>query len=394
MSLPSLETFGCSGESTSVGVRWERWKRASLTHFGGLDLQEIPNNIPGANVEPSEGVHVFKVAITKLDSYFAPQQSKLYERQVFRLLKQEPEETFEKFLGRLRKQADKCKFTNKDEYIIDQITEKCHLSELRKKILCIGDEITLDRVITEAKALEVVSKQLEEFKNPSKRNGELNKVDSKYKINYNKPKYVQHGCGRCGNPRHAGNDTNCPARNKECLKCGLKGHFRQYCRTRQSFKRKGEMDRHEFKKSRFDKKKIRDIDQVGNKTEVENEYVFHHDSDAEIDCIIGGVKTSMLIGSACKQNLITEVTWETLKKNKINVYKQHPNPAVSFVAYGSTTPLKLKGSFKARVEIGPRFENSTFYVVINGTRNILGKTTAMALGVLKIGLDVEVNQVH
>ncbi|GBP75786.1 hypothetical protein EVAR_65418_1 [Eumeta japonica] len=240
MSLLSLEKFDCNGESTSVGVRWERWKRAlfiyleasnidkdvkkkaSLLHFGGLDLQEVFYNIPGANIEPSEGVDVFEVAISKLDSYFAPKQSRVYERHTFRLLKQEPEEKFEKFLVRLRKQADKY------------------------------------RVITEANTLELVNKQLEEFKDLAKSNGneEVNKVNSRFKRNFDKPRNVQHGCGRCGNPRHVATDTKCPARDKECLKCGLKGHFRQYCRTRQAFKRKIEKEySHDQKKGRIEREK-------------------------------------------------------------------------------------------------------------------------------------------
>lgn len=104
----------------------------------------------------------------------------------------------------------------------------------------------------------------------------------------------------------------------------------------------------------------------------------------------------MLIDSGCKQNLITEATWETFKKNKINAYNQHPNPNVTFVVYGSTTPLKIKGTFEDRIQIGLRSENSTFYVieyVIEGTRNLLGKIT-IALGVLKIGSNAEVNQVN
>lgn len=420
MSLLSLEKFDCNGESTSVGVRWERWKRAlfiyleasnidkdvkkraSLLHFGGLDLQEVFYNIPGANIEPSDDVDVFEVAISKLDSYFAPKQSKIYERHTFRLLKQEPDEKFEKFLVRLRKQADKCQFADRDENIIDQVTEKCYLPELRKKILQIGDEITLDRVITEANTLEVVNKQLEEFKNPTKSNGneEINKVDSKDKRNFYKPKNIQHGCGRCGNPRHAVHDAKCPARDKECLKCGLKGHFRQYCRTRQASKRKREKEySYERKKGRIDKEKseVNQVSDFSNKMvqkEEETEYVFHIDDDVEIDCSIGGVETKMLIDSGCKQNLITEATWETLKKNKVNLHNQHPNPNVTFTAYGSTTPLKIKGSFEARIQIGLRSENSTFYVVINGTRNLLGKTTAISLGVLKIGSNAEVNQVY
>lgn len=421
MSLLSLEQFDCNGESTSVGIRWERWKRAlfiyleasnidehvkkraSLLHFGGLDLQEVFYNIPGANVEPSDGVDVFQIAISKLDSYFSPKQSKVYERHTFRLLKQESDEKFEKFLVRLRKQADKCQFADRDENIIDQVTEKCYLPELRKKILQIGDEITLDRVITEANTLEIVNKQLEEFKNPTKLNGneEVNKVDGKDKISFYKPKNIPLGCGRCGNPRHTSHDAKCPARNKECLKCGLKGHFRQFCRTRQALKRKREERQYDNdrKKGRIDKEKseINQVRQLSSEVvqkEVETEYVFHIDDDVEIDCTIGGVETKMLIDSGCKHNLITEPTWETLKKNKVTLYNQNPNPNVTFTAYGSTTPLKIKGSFEAQIQIGTRSETSTFYVIINGTRNLVGKTTAQSLGVLKIGLNAEVNQLH
>ncbi|CAH4000092.1 unnamed protein product [Pieris brassicae] len=88
MSHLSLEKFGCNGESISMDARWTQWKRAlfiyleasfidkdvkkraSLLHFGGLDLQDVFYNIPGANVEPTEGEDVFEIAISKLDAYF------------------------------------------------------------------------------------------------------------------------------------------------------------------------------------------------------------------------------------------------------------------------------------------------------------------------------------
>ncbi|GBP83470.1 Retrovirus-related Pol polyprotein from transposon 297 [Eumeta japonica] len=276
------------------------------------------------------------------------------------------------------------------------------LTRTEEKILRIGDEITLDRVITEANTLELVNKQLEEFKDLAKSNGneEVNKVNSRIKRNFDKPRNVQHGCGRCGNPRHVATDTKCPARDKECLKCGLKGHFRQYCRTRQAFKRKIEKEySHDQKKGVIEREKnevnqLRDSSNEMAHKEEETEYVFHIDDDVEIDCTIGGVETKMLIDSGCKQNLITKATWETLKKNKVILYNQHPNPNVTFMAYGSTSPLMIKGSFEARIQVGSRYEYSTFYVVCDGTRNLLGKTTAISLGVLKIGLNAEVNQVY
>lgn len=87
----------------------------------------------------------------------------MYERHFFRLIKQEEHEKFEKFLIRLRKQTARCQFENQDENLIDQITEKCYSTDLTKKILTIGDSITLDKIITEANTLEVVSQQLEEY---------------------------------------------------------------------------------------------------------------------------------------------------------------------------------------------------------------------------------------
>lgn len=44
-----------------------------------------------------------------------------------------------------------------DEHIIDQILRKCLPSELREKMLTMGDEITLDKVITLANILEIVN---------------------------------------------------------------------------------------------------------------------------------------------------------------------------------------------------------------------------------------------
>nr|CAI5854742.1 unnamed protein product [Callosobruchus analis] len=115
-------------------------KRATLLHSGGLSLQEIYYNLPGAHVDsPADSpIDVYKVAIEKLDVYFSPKQSRVYERHLFRLIKQDAEERFEKFLVRLRHQSTKCNFSNEEEHLTDQITEKCISTELRQKILSLG----------------------------------------------------------------------------------------------------------------------------------------------------------------------------------------------------------------------------------------------------------------
>lgn len=162
-------------------------------------------------MEEAKDVDVYKVAFNKLDEYFSPKQSKIYERHLFRLIKQEEGEKFEKFLLRLRNQAGKCRFTNNDEHLIDQIVEKCNLTELRKKILSAGDTITFDQIVIEANTLEAVGKQLENFNkkdltHQGSNNNEINKLDfKKYRSTdkQGKSKNNDISCSRCGSNKHS-----------------------------------------------------------------------------------------------------------------------------------------------------------------------------------------------
>lgn len=257
--LPNLDHFDCEGDPTSVGARWERWKRAleiylvaaniessekklaTLLHVGGLPIQDVYYNLPAADSHNSTSdLDVYKEALGKLDNYFSPKQSCVYERYLYRLIKQEQGEQFEKFLLRLRNQADKCKFIDKDTHLIDQITEKCSSTDLRKKILEGGDSFTLDAIIAKANALEAVTRQLEHFNHPNQpvdcnNKSEVNKINVKNKNNKisKKTEFSNTQCTRCGKKNHSSDDIKCPARDKRCIKCGFIGHFKEFCRTRQ-----------------------------------------------------------------------------------------------------------------------------------------------------------------
>lgn len=409
-NLPSLDKLDLEGDSASLGQRWEKWKRslniyleatditapvkrrATLLLLGGSSLQEIFYNLPGANAEPTNDNNVFEIAIQKLNDYFTPKQSKVYERHVFRLIRQEEGEKFEKFLVRLRNQAEKCQFDKPEEHLIDQVTEKCSLIDLRKKILTIGDNITLDKIITEANTLEVVGRQMEEYGQQNK-NHDVNAIAS-FKGNKTFSKYDSRkfrvvpdkGCGRCGNSKHTSNDKNCPAIGKTCHVCGKLGHFRQYCRTQLLKKRK--MEDNDTRKEARPTKQMRKHKGIDNVTEEEVDYVFNINNDANIECDVGGIRTKMLIDSGSKYNLITDQTWTMLKQKGVTCFNQNGKPNKILLAYGSQVPLEIMGSFETEIKVNDREERAYIYVIANGSRNLLGKDSAINLGVLKLGTDI------
>lgn len=399
--LPALEVFDCESDSTSLGHRWERWKRALevylltagidqplkkraiLLHMGGLGLQDIYYNLPGAHVDEKESNDVFKIAVDKLDEYFSPKQSFVYERHVFRLMKQEPEEKFDKFLIRLRNQSSKCDFAKKENDLIDQIAEKCASAELRKKILQLGDSVTIEKVIIEAHSIETVERQLKEFQ--GKQNEQVNRIRIKPNKTHVQGVNKKNRCSRCGSEYHNSSDTRCPARDKVCDKCGYKGHFKIYCRTRTSKRKSLEKQNNEVKKFKPNEQHIKQpINQPGQNIN----YIFHIDDDAEIACQVGGINMNMLIDSGSKNNIITDKTWEYLKSNAVVVSNQQRGSEKIFMAYGSNDPLEVLGSFEAQITVGPKTKLATFYVIKNGTRNLLGKDTAMYLNVLKLGVSI------
>nr|CAI5852515.1 unnamed protein product [Callosobruchus analis] len=231
-NLTSLVTFDCVGDPCSVGIRWQKWRRAlkiyldaaninepekqraTLLHLGGISLQKIYYNLPGDDNE----IDIDGNSDRKVNDFFAPKQSKRYERHLFRKLKQEPGEKFEAFIIRLRHQASKCQFNEIDESIIDQILEKGFSNELRKKIRASRDNISLQDTIREANALETVERQMSVFaeKPSTSVSDDINQIKSRRS---RRPR--QRKCTRCGWSEDNRNHK-CPALEVICHKCNFK----------------------------------------------------------------------------------------------------------------------------------------------------------------------------
>ena len=170
---------------------------------------------------------------------------------------------------------------------------------------------------------------------------------------------------RCEQVGHFGRDPECPARGKTCSKCQGRGHFAAVCRTKP-------------KRSQKKQSSAYAVD-----ADASTEYAFAIDSpDPVLEITISQRPLKLLVDSGATSNVISSATWEQLKQDGIRCASKEAN-GEKLYTYASDVPSPVKlnacGSLSAQAE---------FLVTDNDGVPLLGKNTAMELGVLKIGVDV------
>jgi len=157
----NISLFDCKGNPTSIGPRWQQWKRsfeffleakgvkkdsqrkALLLHCAGQDVQDIFDTLTDPGPVP-ENNSVYAKATRSLDAHFAHQVNIPFERHQFRQTKQEESETADQFVLRLFQLSENCKFGEaKEEHIRDQLINKCRSHNFCKKLLEASGMLTL-----------------------------------------------------------------------------------------------------------------------------------------------------------------------------------------------------------------------------------------------------------
>lgn len=293
IDIPGVPIFDMS-DNTSLSQRWKRWmrcftfyidakglavdkqKKALLLHSAGPEVQDIfetlaDPGVPGGLAEGQEDTATdYEKAVRTLDSHFIPTINTPYERHVFRKIAQTEGETMDQYVARLKQQAVNCEFgAGQEEHIRDQIIDKCKSNVLRRKFLEKGKDLTLTKLQEISRAMEVVNLQARTMEsNPRGEtttgdDGQVNYLGKKgSKSQRGRPRHPRHsekhsqsdkhskpdknnarGCFRCGNEDHFYRDPNCPAKDKTCKRCSLKGHYAHMCKTKLD-KQKGASKKH------------------------------------------------------------------------------------------------------------------------------------------------------
>lgn len=395
-------------------------KRDWLLHYAGPKVQNIYFNLINESEKEPEKQgplitgfvpfqkDIYIETVSKLQKFFAPKRNLSYERHVFRKMKQEKVERIDSFVMRLRVQAERCEFDmTQDENIKDQITSGCYSDSLRRKILERGDD-NLDAIMKLARILEAVSEQQKEFSQISKdENKENTETTEVCKIGFNKRTFSGDRknfngpnsgmeCARCGWKGHRASDEKCPAKGKTCTKCGKLNHFARKCRTRNVEEAKG----NEQKESSAPPEKVKRENQPVQVIEQTNRYSDYEDIFCDVSpndtntiwCYIGAIEVKVVVDSGSKYNIVDRDTWAELKAKNVQTTIRSKEVDIGFNAYGGH-PLKFLGMFEAIIQVGNKQMSAKFYVANEFGKFLLGFETAMALGVLKIGHEINaINQ--
>lgn len=233
--------------------KWNAEKRAAaLRLWGGADLDALIDRllekeksaqssavvVPYAPREGNDGVEtrdVFEKAMELLEQHFDSKRNVTYPKTLFRLLRQESNETIGAFGARIRKHATLCQ-ADDQEMILQVFSGATSLAVRKKaakakdfeKLISAGEmEETIDKQVKESKQLEPKPEETVSYV----RRGEARQSSGVGSRRFERKfqPYESGECTNCGGKHAAGSDR-CYARNKECRSCKSMGHLAAYCR--------------------------------------------------------------------------------------------------------------------------------------------------------------------
>ncbi|XP_055619507.1 uncharacterized protein K02A2.6-like [Toxorhynchites rutilus septentrionalis] len=186
-------------------------------------------------------------------------------------------------------------------------------------------------------------------------------------------------CTKCNLMNHR--NGVCPALQRNCNSCGKRGHFAAACRKKRVYVTQ---QNREVPKGDTSEDEIQEESkQYTNALSLE---------DALISCSVGSSSPiRFLIDSGADVNVIGGNDWERLQvefnlgKAKFEIIKL---PSSGIHAYGCKDPIPVECSFKAKVAVMEAVKPSIiaiFYVIRQGARSLLGRSTASDMKLLKIG---------
>ena len=395
-NINPMPVFEPKTDITNTGARWTNWlerfqtyllaadvkepqrQRALLLYQAGPEVYNIFKTLPETGDEKD-----YKKAVDALTKHFEPDKNQIFEIYNFRQATQMTEETIDEFHTRLRTLAKHCKFHDEDFEIKMQIVCNGKSARLRRKALREPDYKLAEMLIDGRKA-EMSSAQ-------------ASGMEESFQELHVKEIRTENTCYKCGFS-YPHRNKPCPAKHAVCSSCGLTGHFAKLCRKKQQTPQRKPLQSKEpqtstrpKKESNFVKGKRRQRkahaitrDNDDQSSSSDDEYAYAVEAGNKLSTktqlrLNDSFDLTFLVDTGATVNIIDSKTYESLQHQ----IKLEPAKTKIF-AYGSATPLQLKGCFSAMIESKSRYTVSQFYVVDGSGGNLLSGKTAHELKLIQL----------
>ncbi|KAK3887564.1 hypothetical protein Pcinc_008270 [Petrolisthes cinctipes] len=227
-------------EGAELTKKPSRVKTAYFLSFCGAAAQKRYKSFTWVQEDDK---HDIDKILKKLKEELMPTENRCIERFVFNTRQQQPGEPVAEFVAELRRLASTCQFEKltpenfNEELILGKLVCGLPDSAVRPCLLEEGNNLTLDKAITIVQCAEQVAQHSRVLESE---NTESCTAASSVSAVKHVPTPLHESsvsssgaqCPNCGGDRHTFRD--CPARGRQCFKCGKMNHFSSVCRGRWS----------------------------------------------------------------------------------------------------------------------------------------------------------------
>ena len=363
-----------------MNITNDKQKRALLLYQAGEATQEIFETLPETGED-------YATAQAKLDEYFSPKKNVDYQVFQFRQAVQQPGETVDQFVTRLRELAATCEFGDVAKEIKSAVIQNCLFKRLRRYALR-EDALTLDNLMAKARSLEASEMEASgmEKRLPTEEANLVSQTQQpKADTQLRKPTPSNtKTCRQCGLtwPHNA---IPCPAKGQVCHKCGKQNHFAKMCLTQVP------TQQHSYRPQQRQQPRVNQVtsEPVDPESSSDDEYLYILSQDAcgsripTMSVIINEIPVDMIIDTGASIDILDETAY--CKVNYSGKITLQPSTKRLF-AYGSKSQLHVIGSFEATITCRNNCTASTLHVLEGSHGSLLSYSTAVDLGILDIQL--------
>ena len=323
-----------------------------------------------------------------LETHFAPERNILYEWYLFHSAEQQPNETIDQYVLRLRHLAESCKFAAlhddmlRDRLVLGARDKACRARLFREKECNLAKAIESFRINKATlEQLTVIGSKEEETVNAvnEKSRQQPSRVTERTmqkKILVSSKPQAQ-SCRYCGGKRHK-ERQQCPAYGKCCRLCGKQNHFQSVCRQ-QSSKQvhvvRAEKSEDESDDSLYQLEEVGTVNHQQTRQFFTSLQVLEKTGDTMIQC-----------------QLDTGATCNVMALDELCNIKQQGDPQMD----SSTAKLKLYdgtmipvlGEANLQCKANEKQKNINFKIIPGKQKPLLSGHTCLELGLISI------NKVH